>query len=49
MALFKADFFRFFAIGFAVGTALVFTAFDSDMGSEIARGVVPAAEAAPAN
>jgi hypothetical protein len=49
MALFKADFFRFFAIGFAVGTALVFTAFDSNVGSEIARGVVPAAEAAPAN
>ena len=47
MALFKADYFRFFAIGFAVGTALVFTALDSDV--NLANGVVPSAEAAPTN
>ena len=48
MGLFKADFFRFFAIGFAAGAVLVFTTLDSDVGSNLAQGVVPAAEAAPA-
>ena len=48
MGLFKADFFRFFAFGFAAGAVLVFTTLDGDVGSDLARGVVPAAEAAPA-
>lgn len=48
MGLFKPDFFRFFAIGFAVGAALVFTTLDSNVGSDLANGVVPVAEAAPA-
>jgi hypothetical protein len=47
MGLIKADFFRFFAFGFAAGAVLVFTALDGgDVGNEIARGVVPAAQAA---
>jgi hypothetical protein len=48
MALLKADFFRFFAFGFAAGAVLVFTALDGDVGSDLAHGVVPVAEAAPA-
>jgi hypothetical protein len=49
MGLLKTDFVRFFAFGFAAGAVLVFTALDSgDVGREIARGVVPAAQAAPA-
>jgi hypothetical protein len=48
MGLFKADFFRFFALGFAAGAVLVFTALDSQVGSNLAHGVVPVAEAAPA-
>jgi len=47
MGLFKADFFRFFAMGFAAGAVLIFTTLDSDVGSELAHGVVPIAEAAP--
>lgn len=46
MGLFKADFVRFFVLGFAGGAALVFTAMDNPVGNEIARGVVPVAEAA---
>jgi len=49
MRLFKSDFFRFFGIGFAVGAALVFVAFDGNAGSDLAAGVVPVAEAAPAH
>jgi hypothetical protein len=48
MKLFKADFFRFFAFGFAAGAALVFTTIDGKVGSDLAQGVVPVAEAAPA-
>jgi hypothetical protein len=48
MGLFKADFFRFFALGFAAGAVLVFTTLDSHVGSNLAQGVVPTAEAAPA-
>ena len=48
MKLFKDDFFRFFTVGFAAGAALVFTAIDANFGSELANGVVPVAEAAPA-
>lgn len=48
MGLFKADFIRFFAAGFAVGAALVFTTLDSDVGSNLAHEVVPVAQAASA-
>lgn len=48
MGLFKADFLRFFALGFAAGAALVFTTLDSHVGSDLANGMVPVAEAAPA-
>jgi hypothetical protein len=48
MKLFKTDFLRFFAFGFAAGAALVFTTLDSKVGSDLAQGVVPVAEAAPA-
>lgn len=46
MGLFKADFFRFFAIGFAAGAALMVTMVDHDTGSSLAQGVVPSAIAA---
>lgn len=46
MGLFKADFFRFFAFGFAAGAVLVFAALDSHVASDLASGVVPVAEAA---
>lgn len=48
MGLFKADFYRFFAIGFAAGALLVAVTMHDGVGSEIANGVVPAAEAQPA-
>jgi hypothetical protein len=48
MGLFKPDFFRFFAIGFTLGAALVFGTMDGQVGSDLANGVVPAAEAASA-
>jgi hypothetical protein len=48
MGPFKADLYRFFAIGFAVGALLVgATVGISGMGS-VANGVVPSAVAAPA-
>lgn len=47
MKLFKDSYFRFFAFGFAAGAVLVFTALDGHVGSDIANGVVPVAEAAP--
>ena len=47
MGLFKADFIRFFAFGFAAGAVLVFTTLDTEVGSELATAVVPVAEAAP--
>ena len=45
MGLFKADFYRFFSIGFAVGALLILATMDGNVGQEIANGVVPAAEA----
>jgi len=45
MGLFKADFYRFFTIGFAVGALLVGVSMDGNVGSQIANGVVPSAEA----
>jgi hypothetical protein len=48
MGLFKADFYRFFALGFAGGALLVFGVIDLDQRPSLADSVVPAAEAAPA-
>jgi hypothetical protein len=48
MRLFKADFFRFFALGFAAGAVLMFVTVDRESGSRLASGVVPAASAATA-
>ena len=45
MGLFKADFYRFFTIGFAAGALLVIATMEGNVGSQIASGVVPAAEA----
>ena len=46
MGLFKPDFYRSFAIGFALGAVAVF-AMLGDSGQGIASGVVPSAVAAP--
>jgi hypothetical protein len=48
MGLLKPDFYRFFAFGFAAGAALVFTTMGGAVQKDLAHGVVPAAEAAPA-
>lgn len=49
MGLFKADFYRFFAIGFGAGALLVLvTIVIGGGGDDLAHGVVPAAVAAPA-
>ena len=48
MGLFKPDLYRFFTIGFAAGALLVLATMEGNVGSEIANGVVPAAEAQPA-
>lgn len=45
MGLFQADFYRFFTIGFAAGALLVVATMDGSVGSEMANGVVPIAEA----
>ena len=45
MGLFKPDFYRFFLFGFAAGALFVVTTMDTGIGSTIARGVVPIAEA----
>ncbi len=45
MGLFKPDFFRSLAIGFAVGAVLVFSMIDSGAGSSLANGVAPRVEA----
>ncbi len=47
MGLFKPDFYRSFAIGFALGAVLVFTQMGSGASGGIADSVVPAAVAAP--
>jgi hypothetical protein len=46
MKLFKADIYRFFALGFAAGAVLVFTVLDPNTGVELANNVVPSAAAA---
>ncbi len=48
MGIFKADFYRFFALGFAGGALLVFGVLDLDHKPSLADSVIPAAEAAPA-
>lgn len=48
MGLFKPDFFRSFAIGFALGAVVVFGVVNGDSGSVVTGGVVPTAVAAPA-
>ena len=48
MGLFKPDFFRSLAIGFAVGAVIVFASLGINPGQDIVNGVVPAAEAAAA-
>jgi hypothetical protein len=48
MGLFKADFYRFFAIGFAAGAMLVLATIGIRGVGEVASSVVPSAVAAPA-
>ena len=48
MGLFKADFYRFFALGFAGGALLVFGAMDLDHKQSLSDSIVPPAQAAPA-
>ena len=48
MGLFKPDLYRFFTVGFAAGALLVLATVEGNVGSEIVNGVVPAAEAQPA-
>lgn len=48
MGLFKADFYRFFTIGFAVGALMVVATMENTLGNSLANGVVPVAEAQPA-
>jgi hypothetical protein len=49
MGLFKADFYRFFALGFAGGALLVLGAMGLDHGRPLSDNIVPPAEAAPAH
>lgn len=46
MGLFKADFTRFFAFGFAAGALVVAATTDNPITNSIVHGVVPVAEAA---
>jgi hypothetical protein len=48
MGLFKADFYRFFAIGFVAGALLVGATVGIGGAGKVASGVVPSAVAAPA-
>lgn len=48
MGLFKPDFYRFFAFGFLAGAVLVGVTMESPVRDELVSGVVPVAEAAPA-
>ena len=48
MGIFKPDFYRSFAIGFALGAVVVFSTLGIDWGQQLANGVAPVAEAAPA-
>lgn len=45
MRLFKADFYRFFTVGFAAGALLVVATMETNVGSALAQGVTPAAQA----
>jgi hypothetical protein len=45
MGLFKADFYRFFALGFAGGAVLVFGVMGLGSGAPLADNLVPAAQA----
>ena len=45
MGSFKPEFYRFFAIGFAVGALFVGATMDIGLGSTISDGVIPVAEA----
>ncbi|HKT86238.1 MAG TPA: hypothetical protein VJQ77_09155 [Novosphingobium sp.] len=49
MGLFKADFYRFFALGFAGGALLVFGAMNHEPRHSISDSIVPPAQAAPAH
>lgn len=46
MGLFKADFYRFFALGFAGGALLVFGSVSLHHDGSLADNIVPPAEAA---
>ncbi len=48
MGLFKADLYRSFAIGFALGAVLVFGSLGINVGGGIVNSVAPVAVAAPA-
>ncbi len=45
MGLFKADFYRFFTFGFAAGALLVVATMEAELGSIVAQGVAPTAQA----
>ncbi len=45
MGLFRADFYRFFTVGFVAGALLVVASVEGDIRSAIAEGIVPAAQA----
>ena len=49
MGLFKADFYRFFALGFAGGALLVFGAVGLEHRHSLSDSIVPPAQAAPAH
>jgi hypothetical protein len=46
MSLLKSDLFRSIAIGFVAGAVIVFSTMGIDLGSKLANGVAPPAEAA---
>lgn len=48
MGLFKADLYRSFAIGFAIGTAVLLGVTGLNSGKGLSGQVIPAAQAAPA-
>ncbi|MCX7864159.1 MAG: hypothetical protein N2423_03840 [Novosphingobium sp.] len=48
MGLFKPDFYRFFVIGFAIGAFLVAATMDGSGAGQLRAGVLPVADAAPA-
>ena len=48
MGLFKSDFTRSFAIGFALGAVALFASLGDSQRAEMASRVIPAAVAAPA-